>query len=104
MSGYTKGPWRVGKQYGQSVYIDSDAEPSLGYANWEGLAVVHGCDDSPSIGEEVMLANARLIAAAPEMLEALESLLLICDEELDPKKCPEMEWARAAIRRATGEA
>ena len=43
-------------------------------------------------------ANARLIAAAPELLEALE---LIANTGMDARQC--MLTARAAIAKATGE-
>lgn len=43
-------------------------------------------------------ANARLIAAAPELLDALE---LIANTGMDARQC--MLTARAAIAKATGE-
>lgn len=50
-------------------------------------------------GREEAEANARLIAAAPEMLEALEGILAITDRD-------HAAWnkARAAIAKAKGEA
>lgn len=45
------------------------------------------------------LANARLIAAAPELLNALEAITEAYDTSL-----PEYKVARAAIAKARGEA
>lgn len=52
--------------------------------------------------EDEMEANARLIAAAPDLLEALEALLRVETEWGDPTG-PEWDNARAAIARARGE-
>ena len=46
---------------------------------------------------------AYLIAAAPDLLAALEELLSVCVEELDPARTPEMKQARAAIAKAKGQ-
>lgn len=45
--------------------------------------------------------NARLIAAAPELLEALEYLLTLVDPDVTPDARRAMNQARAAIAKAT---
>ncbi len=44
------------------------------------------------------IANARLIAAAPDLLEALKGVLRVADRKTD-----EFDAARAAIAKAEGE-
>ena len=85
MSKHTPGPWSVGgpTEYAYQLRID----PSIG--------VVYGG------GEEVQ-ANAHLIAAAPELLEALDYALAVADEGL--RLGPEWrEKTRAVIVKAKGE-
>lgn len=48
-------------------------------------------------------ANAKLIAASPELYRALYRLLAICEDELDESRVPEMKEARAALAKARGE-
>jgi hypothetical protein len=50
-------------------------------------------------------ANARLIAAAPDLLAALEALVTASEVAYSNGRIPALEWfnARAAIRRARGE-
>ena len=81
---YTAGPWGV---------PDGGMRPMVCSAH----AVVATLADT---GDEFE-ANARLIAAAPDLLAALRALLKVCDAELDAKRVPEMRAARAAIARAT---
>lgn len=50
------------------------------------------------IGIEEAKANARLIAAAPELLEALEGVVRVAD-----RKTIEFDAAHAAIAKAKGE-
>ncbi|WP_041862712.1 hypothetical protein [Bordetella petrii] len=61
-------------------------------------------------GERTQEANARLIAAAPELLDALESLLpMLADwhdefpDHVGDKEGPAIKAARAAIAKAKGE-
>ncbi len=62
--------------------------------------------DDPKIASE-NLANARLIAAAPELLSALEDMLgtYMGDREMTAEDCVRAaDIARAAIAKAKGEA
>ena len=86
MSKHTPGPWVIQEtNFAQqkNVYAQADKPP---------IATVYG-----STGENE--ANARLIAAAPEMLEALRNLL---DETMHATHdCPVL-FARRVIAKATG--
>ena len=55
------------------------------------------------ISHDEELANARLIAAAPEMLEALEKLLSIQERGDVASWANEWGEARAVVAKATGE-
>lgn len=63
------------------------------------------CNPSP-MGE----ANARLMAAAPDLLDALTNLYLVAQEQLDQSathdgltNCDWLARCRAAIAKATGD-
>ncbi len=117
---HTPGPWFVGEvnRKKQRADINTDTRDSrLGYTSWTGLARVYGCDENKRIGTEIMEANARLIAAAPDLLKALRGLLEGADcsdygeagiDHPEPvshqhgNSCPICS-ARAAIAKATGE-
>jgi hypothetical protein len=60
---HTKGPWKVDKNFPSDVLAENRA------------VVIQ--DDSINTDSEETEANAQLIAAAPEMLEALEALVSI---------------------------
>ena len=87
---HTKGPWRVQRQNPSPTtgeWMISGAKP--GY-----LAEVRDC------GSGDVQANARLIAAAPDLLEALLRVLRdVASDGLDGWE----DQARAAIAKATGE-
>jgi hypothetical protein len=70
----TPGPWEAKRTDPQEWAINApNGDPALKHGTWYGLAVAYGCDESPSVGREVAKANARLIAAAPELLEACQT-------------------------------
>ena len=98
MSAHTPGPWRVAMYLGGAWTVTSSplSEPRGG----EIVEVVYGPNGGTS------KANARLIAAAPELLEALRGMLALDDEHhqrghCDDDVCAEVRKARAAIAKAT---
>ncbi len=113
-SKHTPGPWGDAiSDDGYSVDHDSGlrVDPGLcwkpvGPRDNHAVALVvvpssFGMDDE-------LDANARLIAAAPELLEALKRLLAFVEEhteagEVIPPHTMEHDRARAAIAKATGK-
>ncbi len=84
MSAYTPGPWFIEatSRIGHHAVIDGD-----------GFTI---CNPSP-MGE----ANARLIANAPDMLEALQNLVDYLGADVDNGLDELLTKARAAIEKAT---
>ena len=104
MSAYTPGPWEAKRTDPQEWAINApNGDPALKHGTWHGLAVAYGCDESPSVGREVAEANARLIAAAPELLEALTEIVAAADGDGWKQLDATFAAARAAIAKATGE-
>ena len=69
-----------------------------GWGYLTGAGAMHLSDEE---GKAVHVANARLIAAAPDMLEALKRVVLFMDSPLC--HCGACAAIRAAIAKATGE-
>lgn len=90
---YTKGPWVIDrwsdKQGSKGISIKSAA--GLHIAN-----MVMQLDDAEP-------ANARLIAAAPDLMEALKNLLSWSERITEFHGAPSQEAARAAARKAEGK-
>ena len=95
MSKHTPGPWRV---------VDSWNDHMVEGQNGEEIIWQDGPHNTPTINE----ANARLIAAAPDLLEALEDLILLAQAVMHENGGymvdDELSDARAAIAKAKGEA
>ena len=95
---HTPGPWAVDDHdYGVEVFR---AQPMPGGGRGEGICAVYGWGAMRD-------ADARLIAAAPELLEALESMLGAFDTPLARMRLgiassPVSTAARAAIEKARG--
>jgi hypothetical protein len=93
---HTLGPW--------TILEDAFAYPGIEADGGTFSVVILGYPDHGDDGgvrgrtEEEALANAHLIAAAPDLLEALESMLAITDRD-------HVVWdeAREAIAKAKGE-
>lgn len=96
MNNHTKGPWKTEKNGVHSWHIAAINSPVNN--DWiEVWSPSANCGD-----EETMEANARLIAAAPELLEALAELADYVDERTGDNECRTLENARAAIAKARG--
>lgn len=80
MAQHTPGPWKI---TAASFTIKAAAVGT----------VVYGNPDNPN-----RLADARLIAAAPDLLEALKGVLRVAD-----RATTEFDAARAAIAKAEGK-
>lgn len=90
MSKHTPGPWSIQRQNPSPTTGEwMVAGKSPGY-----LAEVRDCGSGP------VEANARLIAAAPDLLEALEALITAVDASMYGMA---IHNARAAIAKAKGE-
>lgn len=73
MSGHTKGPWEVARtDAGIIVRTESKKKTRYGASRY---AAIGGFDRSDPEQLAEALANAHLIAAAPELLEALKELV-----------------------------
>ncbi len=89
MSDFTPGPWRIGTP-------PPNGEQTIGTTQGLMVAVATTGASVPT------KANARLIAAAPDLLEALIELA-DCGAEAWGEDRPCVKLARAAIAKATGE-
>ena len=89
---HTPGPW----------IVLNTGNPERGSA-WRDVCSM-GTEFTPSYVGEALEHDARLIAAAPDLLAALKSLLLSFDDDRSLSNRDGWEAARAAIAKATGEA
>lgn len=108
---HTEGPWNVVDRYSDAVTIvDKDG---FEHITVEGMAVlldysrkigVPHWADSAAASREVSMheqrANAQLIATAPDLLEALENIIIGIGMGWELEGM--VDVARAAIARATG--
>lgn len=94
MSKHTPGPWEV-------AYQDKNGQSVVKGKHIEVATCWHHCVGSI---EKEMHSNARLIAAAPDLLEALQMLLkrVIVGYDGLPQGYG-VSKARAAIAKATGD-
>ena len=95
LTGFTAGPWR-----------DEDGVIQSQTTVWQNGVKQVGWDYATILAEVTddwdQAANARLIAAAPDLLEALIELA-DCGAEAWGEDRPCVKWARTAIAKATGE-
>lgn len=86
-AGYTPGPWKI-----------------AGHGNGAGILEIHAPSQRAVCGVmQGSLADARLIAAAPELLEACERARIFCAHGHTPEEYADCERVlTAAIQKAQG--
>jgi hypothetical protein len=111
MAGHTPGPWSVviddsGDRPVSVPSIQAAEEYDCAIVHWDGFWQEHW---QSARGNREMRANARLIAAAPDLLEALQAILADCGEAMldgyveNSLHSDEVNAARAAIAKASGK-
>lgn len=68
MSGYTPGPWEVGQD-------DSELEPAVMAGDYYVATAHFGMKGDESMGQDMAVANARVIAESPTLLALLKECL-----------------------------
>lgn len=92
---HTPGPWTISKSRQPNGWeIIGPANQPVAIEPWHG-------DASHALYKEIYEANARLIAAAPELLKALRDYVERHEAAGPCDGLPEYEAARAAIAKAT---
>lgn len=110
VSKHTPGPWRVGEKR-EKEHIRIEQCSAIGDGQW-AITVAWMNDDANTVPDadgrlgETWRANAQLIAAAPDLLASLRSMIeiFICDRPglNDVVQC--WDAARAAIAKAERDA
>lgn len=113
MSKHTPGPWEVAEEDGE-LFVQVVNQPASCHPMFDRYRIIHGYvggdpTDNPTPDLGTPEANARLIAAAPELLRALQAVVNDChDLDMVPsnergRTTTAFEMAVSAIERATGE-
>jgi hypothetical protein len=101
MSKHTPGPWEVvDLPHGIVVRTESPKKTRFGASRY---AAIGGFDRAEPDQFAEAMANARLIASAPDMLEALETIVAT-ERDRHGYHPAWTDQARAAIAKARGEA
>lgn len=101
MTMHTPGPWAVVEHdHAICIQTESPSKTKYGAARY---AAIGGFDRNDRAQLEEARANARLIAAAPDLLESLREMVDLVGMAI-PFDGPQQRKARKAIARATGDA
>lgn len=99
MSAHTPGPFFTSCPHGGTIYVE---------ARLRGSTIQEVCAVGPTENPEQQKFNAKLIAAAPELLESLQNMLAAFDNPILRRKLDSdfnaeaIDTARAAIAKARG--
>lgn len=116
---FTPGPWTFKHSSGAGLGIWADVSKVLSerYSSSNDVPVYHINEDTPKIQiayelwtqfprqewDSMQRANGLLMAAAPDLLAALEAITDLYDTDEGCRSLPEYINARAAIAKARGE-
>lgn len=93
MKNYSISPWKLAHAWGSAGYIRTIRDA-------QGEHIAHVCDLEDDLPEAT--ANARLMAAAPDLLDALRDLIdYFGDADIDNGLDEALTQCRAAIAKAT---
>lgn len=98
---HTPGPWHFSENLRGGAFEIREPDSDAIIADIVDGAHVSSDDGDPEIDWETQEANARLIAAAPELLAALEDVCGYC-APLSPRGKAAIDEARAIIAKAKG--
>lgn len=101
MQGHTPGPWKWGKGVEDDPTRCFVTQGIPGRAEFLIAEIQNG---APGDCLETEVANAHLIAAAPDLLAALKDLVESLNNDLDDKQAAAWDAGRAAIAKAEGQA
>ena len=93
---FTPGPWFTKREGWSTVYVEARIDGGM-------IQEVAACGPTDA-GQDQQQANAHLIAAAPELYEALDALIKLYEEDDGCRELPEYISARTALSKARGEA
>ena len=91
---FTKGNWNVSDDTSECYLVKSDDGGLIAF-------VYDGDIDDEAIHMDVVQANAKLMAAAPELLEALIALVNGCLSDSESDKVVSLRKAKQIIIKAT---
>lgn len=100
---YTPGPWRLSQgNIGNAIEADSGRQLYEGDTGFRTVAMFQACTSAERFTDQEAnrLANGMLIAAAPELLEALQSCAGVLSHHGIASAT--LQRALAAIAKATG--
>ena len=102
MSKHTPGPWKARMQYSRNGReLGWMVEHSNGRIGWASLAYADTNEEAPA-EDPANAANARLIAAAPDLVEALRKAVKLNSFREFNDHIPAMKAALAKVEASNG--
>lgn len=100
-AGHTPGPWKLTETTHEKIISSWDIQAGEHQINVFPYKRIYSDDGAKSglVIDKQKMADARLIAAAPELLEALKGVVKVAD-----RATVEFDAARAAINKTEGAA